>query len=193
MSDTFSNIHQALRDRKDWERKQELWNKLRYRGIKRHNLPYEGAPNVTYPLADTMIEKIKPLFLQQIYAPQTVATFVSKKEQASGLSKGAEQWFDYQLKQNSNFETAIHSSIDEHLQDSFCVVKIRWDGKKDQLVLEGIDPLYIIVPWYSEGLQDVDFIVHVYKVSVDQYKRNKNYDRQGDDFIQQIRGNVTED
>jgi hypothetical protein len=193
MSKIFDDIHKALRDRKDWDRKQELWNRLRYRGIKRTNLPYEGAPNPTYPLADTMIEKIKPLFLQQIYAPQTVATFVSKKDQESGESKLAEQFFDYQLKQNSNFEFAAHSSIDEHLQDSFCVVKQRWDSNKDQLVLEGIDPLYIIVPWYSEALQDVDWLVHVYKVSVDQYKRNKNYSRKDDDFVNQIKGTVTEE
>lgn len=188
-----NDIHKALKDRKEFERKQDLWHRLRYRGVKRVNIPYEGAPNVTYPLADTMIEKIKPMFLQQIYGPQTVATFVSRKKQQDGLSKMAEQWFDYQLKQNSNFEKAIHSSIDEHLQDGFVVVKIRWDDKKDQLVLEGVDPLYIIVPWYSEHLQDLDWIVHVYKLSVDQYKRNKNYTNQSDEFIGQIRGNTTED
>lgn len=189
MSDIFDDIHRALKDRKQWDRKQELWHRLRFSGIKRTNLPYEGAPNVTYPLADTMIEKLKPLFLQQIYAPQTVATFVSRQDQETALSKLAEQWFDYQLKQSSNFEKAIHSAIDEHLQDGFCVVKIRWDDKKDQLVLEGIDPLYIITPWYSEALQEVDWLVHVYKVSVDQYKRNPVYSaQQSDDFIAQIKG-----
>lgn len=192
MNNIFNDIHTALKDRSQWERKQALWHKLRFQGIKRTSLPYDGAPNVTYPLADTMIEKLKPLFLQQIYSSQTVATFVSKKEQNNALAKLAELWFDYQLKQCSNFEKAIHTLVDEHLQDSFSVVKVRWDDKKDQLVLEAIDPLYIIVPWYSEELQEVDWLVHVYKVSADQYLRNQNYSKKDEGFVASITGKSDE-
>src|SRR6266576_1289886 len=110
--DLWEEIQHELTNRKTWEQNQDDWYRMRYEGIKRLSLPYPGAPDMHYPLVDTMIEKMKPFYIAQIYGQERLATFASGIPQSMELTLLAEQLFDYTTKQFTNFERAIHTAID---------------------------------------------------------------------------------
>jgi hypothetical protein len=163
---------------------------MRNGGIRRKAKPYPNAPDLSYPLGDTMIEKLKPAHIQQLYGAETIASFISRKTQDQDLTSSASYWFDYQLKQRSNFERAMYCAIDEMLQDGFAPVKVYWDARCKRLAFDQIDPLHLIVPnatqEYNQG-GGADWIVHVLHMSVAEYKANPLF-RQEDDFIKSIKG-----
>jgi len=72
----LTQIKSALNSRNGWEQKQRDWYNLRYTGYGRPTLPYPNAPDMHYPLVDTQIEKLKPLYIGQIYEAERLATFV---------------------------------------------------------------------------------------------------------------------
>src|SRR5689334_3000885 len=111
----YEEIRTELRNRSTWEEKQALWYRMRYEGIKRAVKPYKNAPDMHYALVDTMIEKIKPFYIAQIYGQERIASFTSISPQTDALTSMAEKLFDYTLKQRSNFERTIYTSIDHML------------------------------------------------------------------------------
>jgi hypothetical protein len=160
---------------------------MRYKGQRRAKKPYPGAPDVHYALIDEEIEKLKPFYAQQIYSEERIATFVSENAQSRELTTMAELWFDYQIKQNSNFEVSLMVGADTHLTYGLCPIKVYWNAKKNQLGYDAVDPLYVIVPEWTEDIQDADWCVHVLRLSRAEYERNKNY-TQGKDFVDSIVG-----
>ena len=185
--DTYKDIRRALKDRVSWENRQDTWYRMRHSGIRRSFKPYDGAPDQHYPLVDTVIEKLKPFYIQQPYAQDRFATFVSKKSASRELTVCAEQFFDYQLKQKSNFETSLMIGTDTHLTYGVCPIKIYWDEAKNQLAFDPIDPLYVIVPTWTEDLQGADWLVHVKRLSKSQYRNDKHY-KQSDGMTDRISG-----
>jgi hypothetical protein len=173
--DTYTEVLDALKNRTSWETDNAKWGKLRFTGIRRTKRPYPGAPDTHYALADELIEKLKPFYAQQIFPEERIATFVSRNAQARENTAMAEQWFDSQIKQRSNFEPAIMVGIDTHLEDGICPIKTYWNPKKSQVAFDAVDPLYVIVPPWTEELQDADWLVHVLVISKSEYKRNPNY------------------
>ncbi len=73
----FNDIQDALKSRVDWASRQVTFYKLRHQGLRRINKPYPNAADLHFPLVDTMIERIKPFYFQQLYATEQFATFVS--------------------------------------------------------------------------------------------------------------------
>src|SRR5476649_2206783 len=168
----ITSINQDVKDRQDWATQQELWYKMRNTGVLR-NPPFPGAANLHYPLADTMIEKLKPAYVQQMYGGENIATFVSLKTQDQTLTSDISGWFDYNLKQKTNFERSMFVAIDQMLECGFCPVKAYWDAGNKRLAFDQVDPLHLIVPQttqeYNEG-GGADRVVHVLHMSVDEYE-----------------------
>lgn len=183
----YDGIHDALKSRTDWATKQEGAYRLRYGGIRRMNKPYPNAPDMHYPLSDTDIDKLKPLFIQQLYANDTLANFIATLDQTPEDSTAAAEWFDYQVKQKSNFEREIYSAIDQFLEGGFISVKVYYHATRKKLCFSTIDNLHVIVPQWTEELQDADWLVHVLHVSEAQYKANPLYDHD-EDLIKEIKG-----
>jgi len=169
------DILAALNSRKAWELRQATWYQMRHDGLRRRNKPWPNAADMHFPLADGMIEKLKPTFVSQVYATDTVATFVALKSDWQAYQAGAAQWFDHQLKQESNFEEEIDIAIDTMLQAGKCPIKCYWDPEKAQLVFEAINPVYLIVPPWTAQLRHADWIVHVQRYSKAAYKRLPNF------------------
>lgn len=186
----FDEINQAVKDRDRWEAKQELFYRMRNGGIRRKFKPYPNAPDLSYPLGDTLIEKLKPAYIQQLYGSETIASFVSRRTQDEDVTAAASYWYDYQLKQRSNFERTMFCAIDEMLQDGFTPIKVYWDKKCKRLAFDQVDPLHLIVPKgtqeYNQG-GGCDWMVHVIHVSEAEYRANPLY-KQDDEFIKSIRG-----
>lgn len=174
-SDLYCEIKDALKDRGDWETKQQGFYMVRYGGIHRTTKPYANAPDMHYPLCDTVIDKVKPLYIQQLYAQELLTSFVSTKEQSTEATQSACEWFDFQMKNRSNFEKEIFSSIDQMLEAGFITVKAYWHEKKKQICFSCIDNMLTIVPKGTEELQAADWFVHVIRMSKAQFKRKKAY------------------
>ncbi len=69
-------IVEAVEQRSPWELRQTRWYELRHHGLRRTNKPWPKAADLHWPLIDTAIEKLKPLFLQQALGMDVVASFV---------------------------------------------------------------------------------------------------------------------
>ncbi len=187
----FKEIKDTLSDRGEWERKQSSWFTMRYTGIKRAAPPYKNAPDMHYPLVDTMIDKLKPYYIAQIYNQERLATFISGKPQQAADTVLAERFFDYTLKQNTNFERTVNTAIDFMLMYGRGPIKVMWDTANSCIRFVAVRPIYIIVPSYPEDLQKADWLVHVIHLSQRQYEANKQY-KQGTDFISKIKGRGSE-
>ena len=164
-------IMAALTARKHWEQRQATWYQMRHDGLRRKNKPWPNAADMHYPLADGIIEKLKPTYISQIYATDTVASFAALTSDFTSYQAGAAQWFDHQLKQESNFEEELDIAIDVMAQTGRCPVKVYWDSECAQIVFEAINPLYLIVPAWTGKLAKADWIVHVQRYSKAAYKR----------------------
>lgn len=164
-----------ISDRSAWETKQSQYYKMRHNGLARKNKPYPNAPDLHWPLIDTNIEKLKPLFFQQVVGMDVVATFVPMRQQLAAFNTTAEQWFDYKIRERTNFQDEALSWIDYALMSGRGIVKIYWDVDKRKLCFDAIDPIYFVVPPHTKELQDADRLVHVMPMSKAAYIRANVY------------------
>lgn len=160
---------------------------MRYDGIGRAAPPYPNAPNMHYPLVDTMIEKVKPVFIGQLYGQRLLADFTSGVPQDDALTSKAEQLFDYLLKQQTNFERTAYTSIDHMLMYGRGPMKVYWDADNKRIQFVPVRPIHIIVPSWTEELGEADWLVHVIHMSEAAYRRKKKYN-QDEAFIKRIKG-----
>jgi hypothetical protein len=188
----YQEIRQEIRNRSVWEERQGVWFKMRYEGIKRVKKPYPNAPDVHYPLVDSLVEKLKPFYVAQLYDKERLSSFVSGKPQSEDVTGLAEKLFDYTLKHRTNFERSILTSIDHMLMYSRGPVKSYWDADKKKITFSAVRPIYIIVPSWTEELGDADWLVHVIHMSEAEYRRKKKF-KQDDTFIKSIKGRGTSD
>lgn len=185
--DLHASIMSTLTDRNVWEQRQIQAYDMRNTGLRRKVKPFPTASDLHWPLIDTNIEKVKPEFFQQIIGSDTVASFISKKVQDPATTTIVEQWFDYEIKECSNFQDVALSWIDFGLLAGRSVLKIYWDADREQVRFEAIPTLYSIAPIYAKTLDDMDWWVHVMPMSLDAYKRDGRYDT-SDEVLNQIKG-----
>src|SRR4051812_29698329 len=103
----FTAILQDIHQRSPWETRQAIFYKMRHDGLRRISKPWPGAADLHYPLADTIINKLKPYYFEQLFATDTLATFVCDEPGHEADTTGIARWFDYKLKQGTNLETEI--------------------------------------------------------------------------------------
>lgn len=172
-----SDIDQALSDRSEWEAKQLLYYRLRHSRLTRAKKPWPGAADMNWPLADMMIEKIKPYYIQQVFANELLANFFSLTPALQPFNLSAAQWFDHRIRQQSNFETEIISVADYMLSSGKGVFKVRWDTSKKRVVFDSVDPVFILVPAGTTSLEEADWVVQVHQISCAAYGREQNYNQ----------------
>lgn len=188
-SDLVTEIYGDLNRRTSWETKQGDLYKARFRGLRRTNPPWPNASDINWPLIDGIVEKLKPHYLQQLYANELLASFVPAVPDAAILKRcgQAAAWFDFELKQNSNLETTILHTIDAQLMLGRPSVKVLWAG--DKLDFTCIAPDKLIVPEHTEDIDDADRVVHVMTFSPARYRlMAEDGWKQGDDLIASITG-----
>ncbi len=187
----FKTIKDEVRKRIDWEDGQATCYNQRFTGIRRAAKPYPGAPDTHHALIDTMIDKLRPFYLSQLYGQEHLSNFVSEKQQADEVTAQAEKLFDCELKQRSNFERAMFTSIDNMMMYGRGPVKVRWEDGKLQFT--AIRPIFIIAPAATEELPEADWCVHVMHMSESQYRRNKAFTAKDEGFIKSITGKGGDD
>ena len=189
------DLHQAclddLKDRAQWDSRQSMFYRMRHNGLRRKNKPWPGASDGHCPLSDTVIMRLAPFYFQQIFATDLLAQFSPVRDKTQAYANAAGQWFDHQMKQNTNLETEILSVIDFMLMSGRGVMKTYWDSDKKQLRFQSVDPQHIIVPTWTRSIKDADRIVHVQHYSPDAYRRNKLFN-QDPALIKRITGAGTD-
>jgi len=80
----------------------------------------------------------------------------------SGLTESSAMWFDYKLRQCSNLETEIQACIDHMLRQGFPFSKVIWEVDKNQVRFDACHPLHIIVPPWTQDLQDATRLVQLF-------------------------------
>lgn len=201
LTDLRDQILQDIKTREQWLRRQAIWYQMRHDGIRRRNKPWPNASDLHFPLADSIIERLKPFYFNQLFATETLASFISSDRSLDSVTTDIGYWFDYKLKQESNIETEALICIDQMLMAGMDVMKVRWNpdgGQKDEdghtpgcLEFDAIDPSNVIVPQWTKGLQDADRITIVHTISKEQYRRDPRFTDKSEDFITSISGRQT--
>lgn len=192
--DLIQAIGEDVRVRTDWEERQAKLFRARYRGLRRSNLPWPGASDTNWPLIDTIIEKLKPYYVQQLYATELIASFVPHAGDpgtSAQLASSAAQWFDFMLKQESNLEREMIFCVDYQLMQGRPAMKVTWDVDKARLVFSVVEPTCLIVPPSTTDIEDADRLVHVLRFTPDAYRRQEGFNR-SEDFIKRITGKGTD-
>lgn len=174
---THEEILEAVQARSTWENRQATWYKMRHDGLRRVNKPFPGAADMHFPLGDMQIEKLKPFYLSQLYANDTVASFTSLRQEFMAAQNEAALWFDYQLKQESNFEDELNIAVDKMLNCAVAPVKVYWCPTRERIVFESVNPTHLIVPAHTGRLAEADWIVHVQHYSRHAYARLEGFDQ----------------
>jgi hypothetical protein len=187
----FGELNNDLRDRIKWEHRQIIWQKMRNLGMGRVNRPWPGAANMHVPVADTIIGKLKPYYIVWIFGPELLASFYSLDTQGDSYTDSVAQWFDYKVRENSNFSEQIVCAVDSCLQNGMGIVKSYWDTEAQQIAYASIHPYYVIVPPYSTfDLNKADRVAHVMQYSEAEYLRDaeaKGFNTD-ENYIESIKG-----
>lgn len=189
-SELLDLVYEDIANRKTWADRQAIWYQLRRDGLRRRNKPYPGAADLHFPLVDTIIEKLKPFYLNQLFATERLADFVSRDPQKAQDILNVAWWFDYKLKQKSNLEKQITLAIDSMLQNGRGILMVYWDTDEKRVCFDSIDPIYLIVPGETTELDDADRIVRVRHLSPFKYKHGPDSSkwRQEEEFVKRITG-----
>jgi hypothetical protein len=184
------DIRQDIASRRAWADRQSIWYQMRRDGLRRKVKPFPGAADMHFPLVDSVIEKLKPFYINQLFATERLADFISKDPQAGESVTDAAWWFDFKLKQKSNLEQEIAYVFDGMLQNGRGIAKITWDTEKKAIRFDSIEPIYVIVPPDTESLCCADRIVHVQHLSKWKYQNGPGCENRNQDktFIERILG-----
>ena len=192
--DNFKDIHGRIVDdltrRNTWDARQRQFYEMRTFGLRRKVKPWPTAADLHVALIDRVIERLKPNYVNSALGNDTVAGFVPMRQQLTPLTVTAERFFDFKIREKTNFQEEIVRLIDDMLLYGRSVLKAVWDEDKKQIVFQAIDPTRFIVPDYTTNLDEADYLCHVMVQSVDQYKRNEAFN-QDEDFIKTITGRGT--
>lgn len=179
---------QCLSDRSKWEERQDIWYKMRNHGLRRTRMPFPKAADLHYPLIDTVIEKLTPFYLQQFSSAALLADFIATDgsgKNVADISDQAARYFDYEVKQHTNFEDEQEPLIDSMLLSGRAIMKVRWDDDKENVSFDVVDPLFFVVPSMTKSLQDAEFVTEIVQYSPAQYRQIKVF-RQDADFVKRL-------
>src|SRR5206468_11483754 len=139
-NELYEDIVEDLEDRQSWENRQILWSRMRNHGVKRTRKPWSGAADMHVPISDTILNKLKAYYVQWIFGPELLASFYSLEDQGDSYTDSVAQWFDYQVRECSNFSTMAICAIDSTLQNGMGFLKPYWDSVSERLAFASIHP-----------------------------------------------------
>lgn len=188
MNERQDRAYQILADRGVWERKQRLYYTMRHDGLRRTSKPFPTAADSHFPLIDMHIGDLKPFWVAQAFGGDRLADFVCLKEQLGTMTEAAADYFDFNLRYFTNFRYVMEQCVDTMLLRGRGILKAicdPFDGYK--IKFKNIDPLYLLMAEQYDDFDDADYWVEIQRISIHQYKRNRNFN-QAEDVINAIRG-----
>lgn len=189
---TLADIHDALTARKVWEQRQAVFEQMRTDGLRRKSPPWRGAADMHFPLVDMQVDKNKPYYIEQVFGRETIAGFTALSKGRAGDVASVERWFDWMLRQETNFAQFVELAVDKMLMFGRVPVRVFWDAAQGRVVFEALSPVNVIVPPWTKDIQSADWICHVMRFSKFAYRRNEAF-RSDADFVRRISGSGAED
>jgi len=188
MKTLFERGCQIIAARTQWETKQRLYSVMRHDGLRRRRKPFPGAADMHFPLIDMNIRKGKPFWIAQATSTERLASFVALQQQEQPLTTAAADFFDFEIKQNSNFMIELFSWVDTMCLRGRGAMKVVTDPFDDhRIVCEAIDTPFILMAEGANDFEDADEFIHVQHLTVGKYKRDRLLD-QDPDVIKRIKG-----
>lgn len=189
LKDLCKKVNSDIDGMSQWWERQRTWYNMRHNGLRRKNQPFPNCADLHFPLADSIIEKLKPFYFNQLFGTDTVASFVATESDFNDVATSAAQWFDYRLKQKSNLETEVLIAIDQMLMAGMEVIKVGWKGgDKKQVSFTAFDPSRVIVPQWTKDIQEADRVTFVMTTSAEQYERDDRWTDHSKEFVDSIKG-----
>lgn len=186
------DVTASISNRHDWAQRQAVYEQMRTDGVRRARKPWPHAADMHFPLADMQIEKNKPYYIEQVFGRELLASFTAMTKELTPQVAAVERWFDWQLKQRTNFAEFVELATDKMMMAGREPVRVLWNADKQRVVFEALDPVKVIVPPWTKKIQEADWIVHVMEYSKFAYKRNTNF-RQEPEFVARICGKGADD
>jgi hypothetical protein len=191
MNDTVERGLRVLADRTRWQREQEHYTQIRTDGMRRLNKPFPTAADLHFPLVDMTIGDLKPFWMAQAFGGDRIADFLPLTQEQSAVAEAAADFFDFQLRYNTNqpyLRYVMEQMIDTMLHRGRGVLMATTDPYNDWAIqLKNIDPQFLLIGSQFDDFWDADSWIYVQRLSVNQYKRDRNFE-QGDDIIKRITG-----
>ena len=178
----------ALQNRGDLEKKLTQFESQRFCTDRpaKATFPWSGASNYRHPLAATIIDKKKPYKYKVLMSGDQLANFKSLKKEFVEFSSGCAFYFDFHLKELTNWEREVQYVLDSGEQEGFSPIKIMYDRKKEHLTYQWIDNLFLIVPNRTTDLDEAPWLIHVLQLSPGAVKRRFKDVEGIDEFVQRI-------
>lgn len=177
-----------LANRAVWEQKQRLFYTMRHDGIRRTNKPFPGAADAHFPLIDMHIGDLKPFWVAQAFGGERLADFVALREQLAEMTEASADFFDFELRYRTAFRLQYERMCDTMLLRGRGLLKAVVDPFKNyKIAINAVDPQFVLMNGNFDDFEDSDEFFEVQKLTVPQYRRNRNYD-QSDSVIDAIRG-----
>lgn len=190
MKSLFTKANEIVAARSVWEQKQRLYYQMRHDGLRRRDKPFPRAADMHFPLIDMNIGKAKPFWEAQATSSERLASFVALQAQEKATTTAVADYYDFVLRQESNFEAELIRAIDFMCLRGRGVLSAVVDPFDEyKLVFEGIDPIFILMCDGADDFEDADYFVRVEHLSVARYRRNRRFN-QHETVINSIRGNA---
>lgn len=189
----FEKGLEVISSRAVWEQKQRAFYMMRHDGLRRRGKPFPTAADLHFPLVDMNIRKMKPFWISQALASDRIAQFTALREQLADTTAAAADFFNFEVRQRTNYARKLRSAVDAMLLRGRGVLKVTVDPFDDyRIVFEAVDPMFILMPDSAVDFEDADWFVHVRHMTVAQYERDRRYVQ--DPFvINQIKGSRDRD
>jgi len=178
-----------LTGRVRWESRQRAFYQMRHDGLPRMDKPFRGCADGHYPAIDMAIRKLKPFLIGQLTAGDKLCNFTSLKPQLAALSDQAAAYLDFLLMQRTPFLRKMRVMVDSAYLRGRGVIKATIDPlDKYALVIEAIDPMFILMPQEANGFEDAPEFVQVRQMPVSSYKDLDGRWDTSADTVAKIRG-----
>ncbi len=157
----------ALSEREPWVQKLGRYELQRFclDRSKVNNNPWPKASNIRYPLSDMIISQKKPFFRKVIFSGDELAHFRGMDSRLVRFNAHAAGYFDYHLKELTNFNEQIQYAADQDLQDGETWMKTTWDIDKSCVYFEKVDNLFVITPSNTQNPDDAPWLIHILQKS----------------------------
>lgn len=190
--DILTLVDKDKKARHDWEESQNYFYNVRMNGIRRSNKE-DWQADLPMGLIETSIRKIKPFYSNQIFQSELLTDFNSlEREQRPADVAKAAFYFDFKIRQESNFADEILSVTDSMLAYGFGICMPEWDLEKENINFNSIEPIDVIVPKNVKHLQKADRITVRKKISVQEYERSESFKNKDKDFVKKITGKASD-
>lgn len=191
MNTRYERAQQVLGARKVWELKQRNFYIMRHDGLPRLNKPFPKAADSHFPLIDMQIGALKPFWIAQAFNGERLADFIAMQSQAKEFSEAAADYMDFEVKYRTDFADVNDRAVDTMCLRGRGVYKIVLNPFTLKIECKAVDPQFIIMSEAFDDFQDSDWFTEIQVLTVEQYKRNRNYN-QSSDVIAALRGKTAD-